>query len=172
MKKRHQRLLWITLFLLVLGTGVGIILYAMNDYMLYFKTPKDVLALARKDYQAFVQNNEINGIRDPKMHQKFQSKKWRIGAVVKKNSVRFDPTTKTVFFIANGPNAEINIRYNGTVPSLFREGQTVVVDGYFVLGNPVDHIDHLDQHLVFHATNLLAKHDENYRPPGMEEPSN
>ena len=43
--------------------------------------------------------------------------------------------------------------YTGVLPDLFREGQGVVAEGM------------LEPDGVFHADNVLAKHDENYMPP-------
>ena len=46
---------------------------------------------------------------------------------------------------------EISVRYDNALPSLFREGQGVVAEGSLANG-------------AFIATNVLAKHDENYMP--------
>lgn len=50
----------------------------------------------------------------------------------------------------------VNVKYVGILPDLFREGQGVVVDGRMTDG-------------VFMASNVLAKHDENYMPPGVAD---
>ena len=49
-------------------------------------------------------------------------------------------------------NKEILILYVGILPDLFKEGQGVVVEGM------------IENQGVFNATNVLAKHDENYMP--------
>jgi cytochrome c-type biogenesis protein CcmE len=49
------------------------------------------------------------------------------------------------------------VRYQGILPDLFREGQGIVAQG--VLGNDG----------VFAASEVLAKHDENYMPPEVAE---
>ena len=51
----------------------------------------------------------------------------------------------------------INVVYTGILPDLFREGKGVVAQGK------------LNQDGVFHADNVLAKHDENYMPPEAAE---
>ena len=48
------------------------------------------------------------------------------------------------------------MRYNNALPSLFREGQGVVAEGYI-------------ENSVFFADNVLAKHDENYMPADVAE---
>ena len=53
----------------------------------------------------------------------------------------------------------LEIKYFGILPDLFREGQGVVAEGFFDL-----------EDRVFNATNVLAKHDENYMPPEIEKP--
>ncbi|MGZ9109259.1 MAG: cytochrome c maturation protein CcmE [Micavibrio sp.] len=54
-------------------------------------------------------------------------------------------------FVVTDLNNDIPITYHGILPDLFREGQGVVVTGTY--------------DGTFHATQLLAKHDENYMPP-------
>jgi cytochrome c-type biogenesis protein CcmE len=49
------------------------------------------------------------------------------------------------------------VRYSGILPDLFREGQGVIVQGK------------LDDAGVFNASQVLAKHDENYMPPELAE---
>ncbi|HRJ12833.1 MAG TPA: cytochrome c maturation protein CcmE, partial [Alphaproteobacteria bacterium] len=50
---------------------------------------------------------------------------------------------------------EISAEYRGVLPDLFREGQGVIADGA------------LNADGIFIATRVLAKHDENYKPPEM-----
>jgi len=58
-------------------------------------------------------------------------------------------------FVVTDLNNDIPVEYNGILPDLFREGQGVVVTGTY--------------DGTFHATQLLAKHDENYMPPEVEK---
>ena len=53
--------------------------------------------------------------------------------------------------------ATVTAVYDGILPDLFAEGQGVVAAGV------------LDEHGVLHATEVLAKHDENYMPPEVAE---
>ena len=73
----------------------------------------------------------------------------RLGGLVKEGSVTIDGL-RSVFTVTDGEN-DIVVLYDNALPSLFREGQGVVAEGSLVNGN-------------FMATNVLAKHDENYMP--------
>jgi cytochrome c-type biogenesis protein CcmE len=76
---------------------------------------------------------------------------FRIGGMVKVGSlVRQGLEGSQIQFITTDTNEEIPVTYTGVLPDLFREGQGVVADGY------------LDESGMFHATQILAKHDENY----------
>jgi cytochrome c-type biogenesis protein CcmE len=50
----------------------------------------------------------------------------------------------------------VSVKYVGILPDLFREGQGVVAEGRMTNG-------------VFMASNVLAKHDENYMPPEVAD---
>ena len=64
--------------------------------------------------------------------------------------------TKKVSFNVTDFNNKVLVKYDGILPDLFREGQGVVIRGY------------LDNNL-FVAEEVLAKHDETYMPPEVEE---
>jgi len=76
---------------------------------------------------------------------------FRLGGVVKVGSVRRDGLEYR--FIVTDYANEIEVCYHGMVPNLFKEGQGVVAMGRIREGS------------VFIASELLAKHDENYMPP-------
>ncbi|MEP3891821.1 MAG: cytochrome c maturation protein CcmE [Hellea sp.] len=83
------------------------------------------------------------------------STEFRIGGLVTEGSVVKDGQLKTVFQIKDFERkmrAPITVTYTGVLPDLFREGQGVVLTGF--LTTPTD----------FEATEVLAKHDENYKP--------
>ena len=75
---------------------------------------------------------------------------FRLGGLVKEGSVKLEKNT--VEFILHDSKNEIRVSYNKVLPSLFKEGQGAVVDGKL-------------SGKKFIATELLAKHDENYTPP-------
>ncbi len=77
---------------------------------------------------------------------------FRLGGLVESGSVkRQEGTTKVAFAISDG-GASVPVTYDGILPDLFREEQGVVVIG------------RLDGEGLFHADEVLAKHDENYMP--------
>jgi len=78
----------------------------------------------------------------------------RIGGLVAAGSVAKSADGVTTQFTVTDMKAEIPVRYSGILPDLFREGQGVVVEGKLEPGG------------AFQASEVLAKHDENYMPPG------
>ena len=85
-------------------------------------------------------------------------KKMRLGGMVKKNSIT--ATKNEIKFIITDFTNEIIVSYKGSIPNLFAEGKGVVAEG------------RLKDKKYFIATKILAKHDENYIPPGLEEVMN
>ena len=83
------------------------------------------------------------------------SEKIRIGGLVKIGSIAKDNTI-TNFIITDLKN-EIIVSYSGLVPNLFSEGKGVVAEGK------------LRDKKYFIADKILAKHDENYMPPEVNE---
>ena len=77
---------------------------------------------------------------------------FRIGGLVEVGSVKRQPDGRTVQFVVTDTAQRIPVLYKGLLPDLFREGKGVVTQGT------------LDGDGVFHATEVLAKHDENYMP--------
>ncbi len=80
------------------------------------------------------------------------SRNFRIGGLVVVNSVERDPETLLVQFILTDTLQEVTVNYEGILPDLFREGQGIVANGQL----------HADG--TFAASQVLAKHDENYMP--------
>jgi cytochrome c-type biogenesis protein CcmE len=80
-----------------------------------------------------------------------QGKAFRIGGMVKDGSLKRD--SLTVHFIITDTAKDIPVAYTGILPDLFKEGKGAVVQG------------RLDAAGTFAATEVLAKHDENYMPP-------
>jgi len=84
-----------------------------------------------------------------------QGRTFRIGGMVETGSVK--RTGVEVQFLVTDTAKAIPVVYSGALPDLFREGKGVVAQG--VLGADG----------VFHAKEVLAKHDENYMPPEASE---
>jgi len=78
---------------------------------------------------------------------------FRIGGLVEVGSVVRDKDALTVRFRVTDTAQTIPVQYTGILPDLFREGKGVVAQGK------------LGPDGVFHANEVLAKHDENYMPP-------
>ena len=80
----------------------------------------------------------------------------RIGGFVENNS--FNKISSSSFkFKITDKKASIFVTFNGILPDLFREGQGAVIEGYF------------DKNDIFNATNVFAKHDENYMPASIKK---
>jgi cytochrome c-type biogenesis protein CcmE len=82
---------------------------------------------------------------------------FRIGGLVEAGSVVRDKDALTVRFRVTDTAKTIPVVYSGILPDLFREGKGVVAQGK------------LGPDGVFHASEVLAKHDENYMPPEAAE---
>ncbi len=92
---------------------------------------------------------------DIRLLTEIKDKKIRVGGMVKENSIKVLPD-KINFVITDFKN-EINVVYSGLIPNLFAEGKGVVAEGF------------LKDKSFFEATNILAKHDENYMPPDLNK---
>ncbi|SPJ32954.1 cytochrome c maturation protein CcmE [Kushneria phyllosphaerae] len=80
----------------------------------------------------------------------------RAGGVVRGNSVQRDQQTLDVTFTVTDFEHDVPVHYRGILPDLFREGQGVVIVGT------------LDERGWIEASEVLAKHDENYMPPEVD----
>jgi len=81
----------------------------------------------------------------------------RAGGMVKEGSVVKATDSLRVDFIITDYEADLNVTYTGILPDLFDEGQGVVVSGK------------LDATGLMVASEVLAKHDENYMPPEVAD---
>ncbi len=82
-----------------------------------------------------------------------QGRNFRIGGLVEAGSVKRQADGVTVQFVVTDTARSIPVVYRGILPDLFREGKGVVTQG------------RLGPDGVFQASEVLAKHDENYMPP-------
>ena len=82
-----------------------------------------------------------------------QGRAFRIGGLVEPGSLKRDADSLTVRFRVTDTAQTISVVYTGLLPDLFKEGKGVVAQGT------------LQQDGSFRATEVLAKHDENYMPP-------
>ena len=83
--------------------------------------------------------------------------RFRVGGMVVDGSVKRGEQDLAVKFQVSDTRETVTISYKGILPDLFREGQGIVAQGK------------LDDSGVFVASEVLAKHDENYMPPEVAE---
>tara|TARA_B100000579_G_scaffold146794_1_gene119109 strand:- start:263 stop:685 length:423 start_codon:yes stop_codon:yes gene_type:complete len=84
-----------------------------------------------------------------------ENKKIRVGGMVKKNSIKTNDSE--INFIITDFKNELLVSFKGSVPNLFEEGKGVVAEGF------------LKDRSYLRAIKILAKHDENYMPPEVNE---
>ena len=90
-------------------------------------------------------------------HEAPKGRAFRIGGMVVDHSLKRDPGSLTVRFEVTDTAQTIPVVYTGLLPDLFKEGKGVVAQGS------------LGDDGAFHATEVLAKHDENYMPPAAKD---
>ena len=131
-RKVKLRFFFISLILITLTLSVFLVLKSLEENVVYFKSPSDVKSISELD-----------------------TKKIKIGGMVKKDSIKI--SNNTVNFIITDFKNEINVIYSGVVPNLFSEEKGVLAEGF------------LKDRNFFQASKILAKHDENYMPPEVKE---
>lgn len=142
MNPRRKSRLYLVLFVLVgISIAAGLMLYALRQNIDLFYTPSEVV---------YGKNNDVAQKPEP-------GQRIRVGGMVVTGSVERDPNSLKVKFKLNDIGPAIDVEYEGILPDLFREGQGIVAQG--VLKDPTTLV----------ATEVLAKHDENYVPPELGE---
>jgi cytochrome c-type biogenesis protein CcmE len=131
-RKQKNRLAGIVSLILILGVALSLILYALKQNINLFYTPTELL-------HAPLQPDQV----------------IRIGGYVKNQSVHYSRSGEEVAFVITDRISAIKVIYQGVLPNLFRQGQSVVVTGKFNL------------HHIFIADQVLAKHDERYMPSAI-----
>lgn len=133
-KTKLRRALILTALFSSVIFGVWIITSTLNQSLMFFYTPTELL-----------ENTTV-------------TKELKIGGVVKANSVKknIDNDKFLITFTLTDCSNEVEVHYNGLLPSLFREEQAIIavgkMDGDY-----------------FSASKLLAKHDENYVPKELKD---
>lgn len=128
MTRKQRRLTLIGTAVGVLALAMGLVLYAMRDSIVFFHTPSDLSA-----------KHIPPGTR------------LRLGGLVKEGSIKRGDAQQVTFEVTD-TTASVQVRYQGLLPDLFREGQGVVTEGALELSG------------VFKADAVLARHDETYMP--------
>ena len=151
--RRKKRLTIVASILIGLGVVAGLVLYALSQNIDLFYTPSEI-----------TQGKKDSGIK-PSVGQRI-----RIGGLVVPDTVKRDPDNLKVRFklsdmkmpiVFNENDPMISVYYEGILPDLFREGQGIVANGTLTRGTSgVLHIE---------ASEVLAKHDENYMPAELAD---
>lgn len=137
--RRRNRLYAAVAILLGLGLATALVMYALRSNIDLFYTPGEIL------------------YGKGEAHEKPEAgQRLRVGGMVMPGSVRRDPKTLAVSFKLYDARGVVSVSFEGILPDLFREGQGVVAQGVLAAGNQVI------------AKEVLAKHDEKYTPPEIE----
>ena len=105
MTRKQKRLAMIGIFGVVIALALGLILTALRDQIVFFRSPTEVVEGKVKAGDNF-----------------------RLGGLVEAGSVVREPGQRVRFAVSDGAN-RINVIYVGLLPDLFREGQGVVTEG-------------------------------------------
>jgi len=106
-----------------------------------------VLSAFQKNLVFFFTPTQVHAGEAPRSGQ------FRIGGMVEAGSVQRQADGLTVAFVVTDHVQRIPVHYRGSLPDLFKEGKGVVAQGK------------LGEDQLFLASEVLAKHDENYMPP-------
>ena len=131
-KKVKLRAFFILLIFLSTALTIFLIIKALEENVVYFKSPTEIKNLSELD-----------------------SKKIRVGGMVKKSSIKTNDTE--INFVITDFKNELLVNFKGSVPNLFEEGKGVVAEGF------------LKDRSYLKAVKILAKHDENYMPPEVSD---
>jgi cytochrome c-type biogenesis protein CcmE len=129
MTRKQRRLTMIAAAGSVLAIAVGLILYALNDRIVFFQSPSDIVAGGLPDGQRI-----------------------RLGGLVAEGSVQRGENAQVRFAVTDTVET-VNVVYVGLLPDLFREGQGVVTEGVLA----PDGIFRADNVLAKHDENYMPK---------------
>ncbi|HJS80459.1 MAG TPA: cytochrome c maturation protein CcmE [Vitreimonas sp.] len=132
MRRRDQRLMMIGAAGAVLVLAATLTFAGLRDSVVYFVAPSELTEKAEP------------------------GQRLRLGGLVVEGTVRRDADGAARFAVTDGAT-QVEVRYDGVLPDLFREGQGVVAEGTWRPGE------------AFEAERVLAKHDENYMPREVAE---
>ncbi len=133
--RRKKRLAIVSAILIGLSVVAGLVLYALSQNIDLFYTPSEI----------------INGKKDSGLKPSI-GQRIRVGGMVVAGSVKRDQESLKVSFDLADIGPKITVQYDGILPDLFREGQGIVANGVLI------------EERLLEASEVLAKHDENYMP--------
>ena len=142
MNPRRKKRLSIALVIIIgLGSVTGLVLYALKLNIDLFYTPTQL----------------IEGLGEDKVKPEI-GQRLRIGGLVMPGTVKRNlEDLKVRFVLSDDGGGLVTLEYEGILPDLFREGQGIVAQGVLKSAN------------VITATEVLAKHDEEYMPSEVAE---
>ncbi|MBR9728704.1 cytochrome c maturation protein CcmE [Shewanella intestini] len=139
--RRKKRLTLAVSLIAGVAIAASLLLYALNSNLNLFFTPYEI-----------VHGKQDTGVK-PEIGQRI-----RVGGMVTVGTLKRDPDSLHVDFeIHDSFGGAIMVTYDDLLPDLFREGQGIVAQGILIEPNRIQ------------ATEVLAKHDENYMPPEVAE---
>ncbi|QIR13218.1 cytochrome c maturation protein CcmE [Shewanella aestuarii] len=139
--RRKKRLTLVVALIAGVSLVASLLLYALNSNLNLFYTPYEI-----------VNGKNDTGVK-PEVGQRI-----RVGGMVTVGSMIRDPESLYVeFAIHDAAGGEIIVTFDDLLPDLFREGQGIVAQGVLIESGKLE------------ATEVLAKHDENYMPPEVAE---
>jgi cytochrome c-type biogenesis protein CcmE len=147
--RRKKRLTIVSSIIIGLGVVAGLVLYALSQNIDLFYKPTEIY-----------NGKEGSGLKA------INGQRLRIGGLVVPGSVHRDPDSLKVSFkladmkmpiVFSESDRTVTVTYDGILPDLFREGQGIVANGVLVHGNMIE------------ASEVLAKHDENYMPKELAD---
>jgi len=130
---RQRRLIIVLSIVAAAVVAVGLTVFALQRNMNYLFTPSQVEAGKARAYDTF-----------------------RLGGMVKAGSISHSENSLRVAFTVVDASGAMPVVYDGILPDLFRDNQSVIATG------------HMDGH-HFVATEVLAKHDETYMPKELKD---
>ncbi len=130
MTRKGRRMALIGVGAALMAAAAGIVTYAFQDAIAFFVTPTELAAAPRGPEE-----------------------RLRIGGMVVEGSLQKGAVNT---FRLTDFETEIEVRFEGVLPDLIKDGQGAVADGRVVDG-------------VFVASEVLAKHDEKYMPAEIED---
>ncbi len=110
MKRKHKRLTFVGIALLLLAAAVGLVLNAFEESIVFFHSPTD-----------FVEKTVS------------PDRRMRLGGLVEEGSVQKMADAVVIFNVTDMANTT-KVTYRGILPDLFREGQGVVAEGTYANG--------------------------------------
>lgn len=125
---RRRRLATVALVLFAAAIAAALVAWALTQNLTYLHTPSEIHAGQAPDEGRF-----------------------RLGGVVCEGSITREPGTLKVDFLVTDRAMNIPVHYEGILPDLFRDGESIIATGRLDNG-------------TFVAENILAKHDETYMP--------